>query len=235
MQVSAAVSRGQASVGHVNGPARPRRNDRVMRDHQQSCSGVARTLEQQVDDRASGLAVEVSGRLVGQQQFRPRCSGAGDRYPLLLSAGQLGGVMRKTMAKADLLQFERGPAARIVDTSKLQRHRHILERGHCWEEVEGLQNDPERATAKPCKRVLIQAAYVLAREPHLPGVGPLKARYDRHQRAFARAGRTEDGYAFASIQLQADALQDFGSDFAFSQGKADVSKLDQWLFHRKGS
>ena len=51
----------------------------------------ARQLEQQVDDLPAGLAVEIAGRLVGQQQRGPADEGAGEGDPLLLAAGQLAG------------------------------------------------------------------------------------------------------------------------------------------------
>src|SRR5688572_19284881 len=113
---SGPVSRGQASVSHMNGASRSGGDGRVMRDHQQTCAGVTRALEQQVDDRATGLAVEVSGRLVGKQQFRSRCGCASNCDPLLLTARQLGWIMVQPMAQPDLLQFERGPSAIVVDT-----------------------------------------------------------------------------------------------------------------------
>jgi hypothetical protein len=42
---------------------------------------------QQPHDLPAGLLVELAGRLVGQEQSRPRRQGAGDRDPLLLAAG----------------------------------------------------------------------------------------------------------------------------------------------------
>ena len=42
--------------------------------------------EQAIDDRPSGLAVEIAGRLVRKQQLRPGGKSARDRDALLLAA-----------------------------------------------------------------------------------------------------------------------------------------------------
>src|SRR6187397_2129602 len=104
MPVSAAGSRGQAPVGHVNRAPRSRRHGSIVGNDQQSGAGVSRPLEQQVDDCAPGLAIEISGRLISKQQFRSRSGSASNGDPLLLAPRQLGGIMGQAMAEADLLQ-----------------------------------------------------------------------------------------------------------------------------------
>jgi hypothetical protein len=50
----------------MDGPAGPGGHGRIVRDDQQASTGMASPFEQQIDDGAPRLAVEVSGRLVGQ-------------------------------------------------------------------------------------------------------------------------------------------------------------------------
>ena len=45
--------------------------------------------------------IDVAGRFVGDQQFRPGDHRAGDRHALLFAAGQRGGARGRPVAKAD--------------------------------------------------------------------------------------------------------------------------------------
>ena len=58
-------------------------------------------LEQAIDDELTGIAVEVPGRFVGEQQLWSGDEGAGDRHALLLAARQLAGIMGQTVIEAD--------------------------------------------------------------------------------------------------------------------------------------
>ena len=66
-------------------------------------------LEQAVDDEPAGRAVEIAGRLVGEQQRGLGNQGARDRHALLLAARKLPGIMAEAMAEPD--PRERRPAA----------------------------------------------------------------------------------------------------------------------------
>ena len=74
-----------------------------MGDQHQGRAVGARQLEQQVHDLLAGGAVEIAGRLVGQQQLRPADEGARHRHPLLLAARKLGRIVAEAMAEADAL------------------------------------------------------------------------------------------------------------------------------------
>ncbi len=63
-------------------------------------------LAEEVQDLLRGFAVEVAGRLVGQEDGGVGDQGAGDRHPLVLAAGELVRLVGETVAEAD--HFERG-------------------------------------------------------------------------------------------------------------------------------
>ena len=62
---------------------------RVVGDHDDGLAVLAVELLQQAEDLLGGLAVEVAGRLVADQQRRIGDDRAGDGDALLLAAGQL--------------------------------------------------------------------------------------------------------------------------------------------------
>ena len=53
--------------------------------------------KQQIDNRFAGAAVQVSGRLIREDQPRLGDNGAGQRNALLLAAGKLARIMGQTM------------------------------------------------------------------------------------------------------------------------------------------
>ena len=65
----------------------------IMGDQQQGRPVPGVLLEQAIDDELTGIAVEIAGGLVGEQQLRSGDEGAGDRHALLLAARQLAGIM----------------------------------------------------------------------------------------------------------------------------------------------
>ena len=80
---------------------RPQRSAslQVVRDENQCRLPAPLQAEQQIDHLLAGLAVEVAGRLVGQDDLRARAERAGDGHALLLAARELRremiGAMRR--------------------------------------------------------------------------------------------------------------------------------------------
>ena len=64
-----------------------------MRDHDDRLLELAVELLEQVEDLAGGGAVEVAGRLVGDEQVGVGDDRPGDRDALLLAAGELAGIV----------------------------------------------------------------------------------------------------------------------------------------------
>ena len=57
-----------------------------MGDHQQPGAGFGHQFQHQAQHRIAGRLVQISRRLVGQNQRGARCKGAADSDPLLLTA-----------------------------------------------------------------------------------------------------------------------------------------------------
>ena len=77
-----AVAQRDGFVGH-------RGQRRVVRDDHQRALVAAADVDEQFDDLLAGGAVEVAGRLVGQQHRRVVGERAGDRDALLFAAREL--------------------------------------------------------------------------------------------------------------------------------------------------
>ena len=98
------------AVAHHDEPVRERGDARVVRHHDDRALPLGGHLLEQAGDLVGGLAVEVAGGLVGQDELGLGHERAGDRDALLLPAGQLVGPAPQALAEADLLEPARAPS-----------------------------------------------------------------------------------------------------------------------------
>ena len=76
----------------------------VVGDDDQRAAALLLLLAEQVEDLVAPFAVEVAGRLVGQQDDGILDQGPRDRHPLLLAAGELGRLVAQPVPEPDLAQ-----------------------------------------------------------------------------------------------------------------------------------
>ena len=70
--------------------------------------------EQQIGNFVAGMAIKITGRLIGKQQLGPPVKRAGERYPLLLAAGKLRRQMMEAFPQPQLFQQCPGAATTLV-------------------------------------------------------------------------------------------------------------------------
>ena len=97
------------------------RNRGIMGDQYQGRPAPSMLFEEAVDDEVPRCAVEIPGRLVGQQQLWSGNEGAGDRDALLLAARKLAGVMHAPVLEADSREGIRRGGERIGAAAKFER------------------------------------------------------------------------------------------------------------------
>ena len=91
------------AVAHHERPAGARRDRLVVRDDDHGRAVVLDAIEQ-LGNLLAGRAIQLAGRLVGQQKHGPVGERAGDRDPLHFAAGELRRKMVRAMREADVLQ-----------------------------------------------------------------------------------------------------------------------------------
>ena len=138
----------------------------------------------------TGVGVEVSGRLVGQQHQRPVDEGAGDRHALLLATGQLAGQPVRLARQADHLEHvghhpvdHVGPLA-----DHLEREGHVLEHRLLLQQPEVLEDAPDHL-AQLRDVAAGQLVDVKLRHPHVARGRRLLGQQQPHERRLARTGR----------------------------------------------
>ncbi len=192
----------------MHNPAAPRRYRRVVGDQQQGRLALRAQGEQCLDDVRAGLAVEIAGRLVGEQKPGTGGEGPRNRYALLFAAGKLRGIVVQPVIEPDRREALPGPRERVAGTREFQRDRHVLECAHGRDQVEGLEHDADIVEAETRERVLVQRGQVLARDRDRSGRQALEPGDDHHHGRLARAGGTDDADGFARADGQIDSAQD---------------------------
>ncbi len=203
-----------------------------MRDQQQRRAEPRVLLEQMVDDRLAGGAVEIAGRLVGQQQRRAGDEGARDRDALLLAARQLAGIVPQAMPEPDPSQRRLGQREGVAMPSQFERDRDVLARRHRRQQVKALEHDPDMTPPQPRQPAFVEAAQVLPGHDDPPGARPLDAGDDHHQARLARSRRADQRDRLAGRDGERDAAQDLDRPGRPLQCQADLVEQDERVAHR---
>ena len=181
----------------------------VVRDEHQRRLPPPLQAEQQIDDLLAGLAVEIAGRLVGEDELaaggtaRGRARRAAARRPTAAPGND-----RRDGRGRPRRSSSRAAAKASRRAGELQRQRHVLERRHGRHQMERLEHDADVGAAHQRQLVLAQAGKVVAGDLDLAARRPLEPGHDHQQRRLARAGRPDDGHRLALARLEIDVPQD---------------------------
>ena len=195
----------------------------------------ATAVEEEVGDLVAGVAVEIAGRLVGDQDRRldRRARGRSPRAaarrrkaaPDSATAARRGRPGRALLARA--LEGVGAPG-------QLERHRDVLERRHGLHQVEGLEDEADLAAAEAREPVLVEAGIVLAGDDDAARVDPLQPRDHHEQRRFSRARRPDQADALAALDREVDAAQHMHARRAASERQIDIVEKDDGFSSRGG-
>ena len=177
-----------------------------MGDHDDGLSVFGVHPSKKVEHLFARFRVEVSGGLVAEKKLRVRGQCTGDRHPLLLSAGKLGGKMITPLAQADHLQrtFRVERSGPVVESGG---HLHILESGESGDQIEKLKNEAHVGASEPGQ---LRVARFVERERFtlLIVVGdlslgrPVHATDDIQKGTLSRTGLPEYHQQFSPIDLK---------------------------------
>src|ERR1051326_551311 len=177
-------------------------------DHDDGLALHMQGLEHPHDLLARG-AVEVSGRLVGEQNRGLVDQGPRDRHPLPLSAGELVGPVIHPVREAHAA--ERGAGALAPGPRRHpavhQRELDVLQRRRAGQEIEGLEDEPDLPVPHPGERVVRHAGHFLPVEPVFAAGRRVETADQVHQRGLAGARGAHDRGILVPADLERDAAQ----------------------------
>ena len=178
----------------------------------------------------AGLAVEVAGGLVGEDQLGLRHEGARHGDALLLAAGELGRIVAEPMVESHRLERRAGAFERVRPSRQFQRHGDVLQRRHGGDEMEGLEHDADAAAAEKGQRILVHPVQIGAVNKDRAGTRPFQSGDDHDHGGLAGARRSADADTFAALDTQVYPAQDLDLAGGALQIEMDAVELD----HRHG-
>ena len=151
--------------------------------------GVALGLElvKEGHDLDAGFGVQVAGGLVGQDDGGTVDQGAGDRYALALSAGELVGLVIHAGFEIDVAQRGLGAldalgcGGAVVDEGQLD----VVQSGGAGQQVEGLEDEADFLVADTGQFIVVEGAHQLVVEPIVAFGGRIEATDQVHEGRFA--------------------------------------------------
>ncbi len=178
----------------------------VMGDQQQGRALLPVEAEEQVAYPAAGLAIEVAGRLVGEQQRRPGHEGTSDGDTLLLASGEGARQVAAASVEPDGLQGRAHPRW-IPLAAQLEGKGDVLLHREMGQQVERLEHEADRGQAQGGAPLLVELPQILTRDHDLSGAGLVEAREQGEQGGLAGAGGADDGDRLAREHLDRDPVQ----------------------------
>src|SRR5690606_10407462 len=180
---------------------------RIVRDHADR-RAVGVKLREERHHRLAVLRVEVTGRLVGEQDRRPADERAGDRDALLLAAGKLRRVVPQAMRHAHALErLEHALLAFLLAQAGAIRQRQfdVLEDREVADQVERLEDEADLAVADLRPLRVIELLDRRAVQPIPATARRIEQPQDRQQRRLAAAGRPFDRDVVALVDVEVNA------------------------------
>ena len=201
---------------------------RIVRDHDDRLAVLAVERLQQVEDLVAGLAIEIAGRLVAEQQRRVGDDRARDADALLLAARELARVVLGAIGEADDLQRDRHALAALglrqaASAAAAARRcaRRSAPAAGCRAGRRSRCAARASATAAPPPRLADRDAADLDRAAGRR----VEAADQVEQRRLARARRSHQREEVALRDLEVDALQHVDALAAAGEVLVDVRDL----------
>ena len=197
------------AVFHVNDAVGINQVLRVMRHHDDRLLVDIVELLEDREHILSGFAVEVSDRLVGEDDIRIVDQGAGDSDALFLSARKLIGEFVRLCRDAETVQQPHALLAtlRRAFSAKNLRQTDIVDDSERWDEIKSLKDHPDFRLVKLEFLLVGHGRERNALHGDVPVRGALQTRNGIKQRGFSAAGRTVDDDVFLGKNPQIGFLE----------------------------
>src|SRR5215469_1275066 len=155
---------------------------RVMgRDHKGRAGGLAQITDH-LQDVVAVLLVEVSGRLIHNDDGRVGSQRTSDGHPLLLSTAKLVRLVAQPMTESYQIQELLGPFRRAPwMLADVERHLYVLLRGERGDEIKCLEDHADLLIAYRCELAFTQVGNVEAIDEYLSAGRRVKSGDDAEQ------------------------------------------------------
>ena len=162
----------QASVFEYERAVAGAREVFVVRGDDDACAARACERREEGSYPSAGARVEVSGRLVAEQEARRVDERAGDSRALLLAAGKFAGTMQGAFAQTDRLEQRACRRVRLTRFAPRdeERQRNVFQRAQIWQQVMKLKDEANLFATHARQFRAHGARQLNVAEPHAPAV-----------------------------------------------------------------
>ena len=172
---------------------------------------LAVEVEEEGGEGVGVVAVEGAGGFVGEEKFGAVDERADDGDALAFAAGELAGAVVEAVGETDVgeerLGASTGGAAAAGVGIGEGGDEDVFQHGALGQEMVRLKDEADLLVADARELEVVEAPEVFAVEEELAGGGAVEGADDVEERAFAAAGRADDGNAFAAREVERDALE----------------------------
>ena len=163
---------------------------------------------EQVHQPPRALRVDVAGRLVGQQQRRPRDHRPRHRHELALAHRELRRFGLDQVGEAEPAQHLRDVARDLLlrGARDPQRQRHVVERAQVLKQPEVLEHDPDPAPDAGQRRA-VQPGDIAPEQRYGPARRRVRQAHQAQERGLARSARADQKVKAAAREREIDVPQ----------------------------
>ena len=190
-------------------------------------------LLEQGQDGLGGGGIQGGGGLVAEEHLGICGKGPGNGHPLLLAAGELGGVRALPILQAHDLQKLLGPGHGFLPggAGKLQREADVVQGVALHQQIKALK---DHGDGLPGLAQLGggEGGDLLPVHPDGALRGLFQQVHAAHQRALSGAGEADDAVDLSLFNAQVDAVQRGDGGLALAEGLPQTPDLNDGLAHR---
>ena len=188
----------------------------IVGDEDERCALPLVEVEEKVEDGLPVGGVEVAGGFVGEDDGGLEDEGAGESDALLLTAGELDGVVIGAVGEADGGEegagageaFGGGATGKLGVGVELVGEEDIFERGEGGDELVGLEDEAEGAAADGGELVFGEVGDGGAVEVDVAGGRGIETGEEAEEGRLAGAGGAHDGEELSGGDGEGDAFED---------------------------
>ena len=193
--------------------------------------GVARRVEllEHGEHLPARVGVQGAGGLVGQDHRRISRQSPGDGHPLLLAAGELGGLVAQLVAQAHHLQRHLGPLVALgPGHSRIHEgDLHVLHERQLWQQIVLLENKTQHPVADGRQLIFVHLSHILSVQQIRAGGGDVQTADDVHAGGLAGTGLAHDGHKLPLVNLKRDVIGSLDGGVAHPVELAHVLKFNE--------
>jgi acyl-CoA thioesterase-1 len=204
-----------------------------MRDEQQSHAALSLLGKQQIGDLATGIGVEISRRLVGDEEGGRRRKCARDGDALLFAAGKLAWIVAQPLAEPNRFQLAPGDVERVLHVREFQGNCDVFKGRHIGDQMKRLEDDADIAAAEIGDLIFAEGVQRCVVDVDLAAIELLKTGEDHQQRGLTGTGGADDANRLAGGDRKVDAFQYMHGGCSIAQRQICLLELDHGFCQQK--